>query len=1403
MPLSAKQRAMLGGTPRLDHLAMEVLSDEGFWIDLNDPISYEATGAEYPKSILVRKPTISFSEDSGGQIYLPSISTLECWNLPRRLESGSHGPGFWDEAFPVEIDGVFFSSWIGRSLRFKIYSRIGGDAPGSYPAQSIDGFRIEDVRTSGNKAQLDISGPLQRLQEVDLSDVRWGGGPWRGIRYGNLYRKIAARAGLSITVPTNFDLPDFAAERAQLLGACPGWSQNNRPYPDHWVPRAWCQDFDNPDRILVSFECPGTPALPGGAVYAYNVVSGYWQKLLGAGEVSEINFGNGYLTSLLDLGDFYLYGDQFVRQPSNNTKGGRQVFATLRVKKVNIAGGNMGGSYTPAFPVWPCQETYAQGGLRANTDSICGCAESLFRTAGSNVEGHWYSDTMALPFPQVIEAGVDRWFNETTHPWYQDFNWPTDPITNRYAIWSGTILNKCCADEIGDLLEKRDTSTTPTVDLCSPGLWSAWVDISTGSAQFEEEGGTFDGFGWQFYMHDKVLARSMHFRTTTDEDWFIWLGTPLSDHDWFVYASNATDETTTWERPIFPEASSFWRRQPLCWCPVTYAGSTVAMEFLVSFFYRPFNENAVVDANKVPTALHSYCFLYSMSFNPTTGGLSYAARVSFNFSASDTTQALVVVDLMDLDQPVTANGRYKGAFFVASILDRNRIGGLCYSVGLGWYNAGTGAVTWMDYVGDADYGGPQSSAPFSGFVMGGQDGASTSANVVYFIDQATGQVWSLRTTGHGTPPIWSMLNRGRAIHPTETWLSNPRGIYVGAIQGETSHQPSDGYDRIFWTTAPGPNYDVKAWWERPLSNSAKLRWDPGAYSLVQFSTKQEDVIDVADLEGMTGIDGIRQLLELTPDYYLRPSLSGTGTLEVEKRGTITTPQATFVSPESKLYPVPSDDEIRMLDSDWMKQDNRRQIVNECTVTPWGLVPQGEPSIQVLRAPGSAFTGDFLYDVRSESAVSIRISCVAGGDPTTASYDAYSNSVASPEVNTGCLWRWEPLSGTSTVYLSAVCVSLSTSIFVEGIEQEPDGRFVVGSDRVEIRVGDVIQVDGGTQRTITGITVTLGSDATSVALDGSVGVDAPATTLVRIEPGDSNSRASDSPDLAPVLTAAISSGSVGDIVNIQIDRPYDLTHHMGFRIGRELFIVRAVGRGGASGISCIRGMFGTEPEAHSIGDSVLRYLRTSEAGRLYAVGDTGVFFGVSVKYGTELAQRMMSPGDGVIVRSDGASATPLKNVRIRSVDAASVERYGSKAKQIVKNRFVGLVQGETLADATVAEWAEPFTELKGIKTVFFEDLFLFSTVYAVDDPRIATGTVARPTGVKIDLESWTSTWDLRTIGVIATAGPGVATGIGIGAGMRRPFGGSGRGTLAFSSAFDLSFGGGPIAFSSAFERNSFY
>jgi hypothetical protein len=671
-------------------------------------------------------------------------------------------------------------------------------------------------------------------------------------------------------------------------------------------------------------------------------------------------------------------------------------------------------------------------------------------------------------------------------------------------------------------------------------------------------------------------------------------------------------------------------------------------------------------------------------------------------------------------------------FTVAVLFNRATLQRPCYGLGIIKCSSGI-TITAGSMFGSAGYSGPVSSMPFAGFARCYDDVTS-----FYFTDQATGQVW--KCTAATTTPVWTLANKGMQIHSSEFCQSS--------LVGQTCVIDSL-YESVLWGLAPGPSADITGGYPLRDSLSSSSRHKPGLYPLVQLSRKIADAVEVADFSGMTAFEALVALRQCAWDYRIF------FTVNASKVALINFAKITDGSYVCKLVPLDMSPIPSLLESTpevgFMSGWSRKllPVKNAVDVVPYGPTGAGDFVSSVVKAAGSTFDTDYLVSCTTERPLRVAIICVSGGDVL-----APSSTVAA--LQKPILWTWERMRETAHCWLASACVAAAEYVWVSGVTTKGG---VVYCGEAEVVVGDWIAVGGGDRKRITSIPV-IGSGSVRVDVGAAtIGIAASAYSEVTIEPHES--RASGTSDEGAVVLAAVytlsptpgTTMTVASVANIEVGAVLWCRSYA--------WKVTAI-TGTTLTVSTLYFPAAPVDAGLGVGAKISACVYTQACGKLYAVGKTGVMFGIATPE-DDVAARTVSPGDGVIVTAAGMRLDKLKGCSIRKLDKASIgdesagTGYGRCDVSISDTRFVDALRAEMLASKVLVD-ASPRVEVTSIKIPAIWPTLTIGSNVSVSDPRITapvsgveTEAGFSVTGIRYDLANVTSELTIRSVAAANVTG----------------------------------------------------
>lgn len=1247
------------------HVGIEIKSDGVPWLDVN--AATPEADVDYFQALL-RWPTVTVQTEEDGGLATCQTDVLVLDNAPRYALSGTTvvpgaDYGFWDLPLPLTIRGLTFDSWAGRRLRV-VLKTIGPDGL-EVASNTLATLRIDEVRRSGNEARIKLVGLQAALIGCPVDDLKGGTEWYRSLPIGALMKMILKKKAPDIAVDPALDsgvdygtLPGY---RASSWGSMPGPAASGYPPSAQYVARCMAVDPTDGDHLWVGFECFGANSTSGGAIGRLDVSTGRWLmvQLPTAGGPMESKFPvQIYVTSTHVWAMVYREW-----QPM-----GFGAIWSLELYNVTKSGGSphIVGSATP---YWPCRETIRKGFFQSGVQYF-----GIRLQAGNWV---WAGEPVMVPFPQALSP---------MFPFVDDRYLPT------------VIEDRSLFKHYQTRADLVDTATGAPGDaswqypIYAPSATGHWSGFCAGTQNL----GT-PYFAALRYFMTTHRTPPIILRDGTN-DYFTWIALNPDKNllRFDIYQKKIVDpeETITYRTlaNLGNATRQLYDRQVSAFC--LWPGTNGVRKFLVA-------ETEWLDDLGFDTSVRWVkTRLVGVDATGASGSDATLTAV-WDYTPSGANAYQEAPQIVHLWTPKALTGgvgQTKG-WSVAVICNRGDVSGPCYGLGI-IRGAGISTPAWLVRWPSYNYGaGPVSSREFAGFV---EDPALEQA--VHFVDQATGQAWTIFVDNLGSWGVtFSQDNDGRPIDDREPSLSAP----LGAVMGN----PSDGYDRIFWAMAPGVPGDLQVPWHQQTGwQSADLRRQPGVFGLTMFSQKVADAVPVADMGvPKDAWEALRMLAKRAPGYQML--IDGSGTFRFVPRDTAT--------PTYTLRPVLTAGVVEIEGNQIGYGDGgdryqaSREIQNAIDIVPWGPVPGEAPAPEVLLSGGSTWAGRFLVDVsKVVRSMRVRISCAAGGDiELTPGFGSWGLL--------GLLFRYERLPEKSHIMLQATAGSASTTIYVSGLTLR-GGRCYSGEQ--EIRAGDRLRVLDGTTTAIQAI---LPHTIEAVRLDvsPSIGVAAGAWSDVLIEPR-AGSQASDDPaGLTKVGTGGITSGATAlPLVDTAGIRPGMVLRIQatGGTTGAEFLRVVNVGR---TTVDVVRGVLGSAATAHAAGDPVMGYLCIWNAGDLYQVGDTGILFGIEAPSDdVDAGGRTISPGDGVAVRTLGMRQAPIDHAMIRVQDSGSIAEHGRReAPKVDGNPFVDALTGQLLGESVITYGADARMILEGIEAPLVPGLDITQAVNVQDRRVVPDGT----------------------------------------------------------------------------------
>lgn len=880
----------------------------------------------------------------------------------------------------------------------------------------------------------------------------------------------------------------------------------------------------------------------------------------------------------------------------------------------------------------------------------------------------YYGECVVLPFPQMVDTLAD--YLEAGIAWDEAFS----------------ELNLTAYTQ--EAQNRDDWHKTDIFDYepAPSGAGGAYLVSTVGSPTTA---------GLRYYLADYCHVPAVYTQTN---DYILFVSTVVGSDAFRVNRirlSTGGHETFTvalgGSAPIYDRQVTAWALAP------SLSGSSRKLMLAVT----KWDETA---QNTVPPLSPSE--MYEVTFDGASGS---AATVTSRWTntPADAADPADCVSIVHLWTPYSSYGASTVDYMVGVFVNRGNVSGPCY--GLGIWKAATNA--WIIRFRGANLEkGPTSQRPFAGFVRDASD-----SDVFRFIDQANGQVWRAEVDLTAEDVAFTIDNAGFPAHTKETHVATAKAEVIDS--------------RTLWGMAPGPHGDVtERYWERAASSASRRQ--PGLYPLVQLATSVAPCIEVADFgedKNYTAWSAFQDLMQILVGYRCYPDADGDLVVTRREEPVGTLPALVLTGTDvpdivNGEYPVYDGARVRKLYD---------EVVNAVDVTPYAVQSNGEPEPQWIGTAGSTFRGAPLYQVATERAMRVGLTCVSGGDVLAGTDESQQ---------AGVLWRWFRVMETIVSWLTVGTGATDTSIQVAGLTVRNDSEVYAGDQR--IRVGDFVQVQGSTQRTIASFGAISASSVT-LNLSGTVDVATSAYAEVAITPKESRAVSDGAEGItttAENMDLFETDINLADASQIRVGMVLQIEDNSGFKVERVLV-------SGINGntVTVTRAVFGTVARTCASGSIVKGYVSTRVPGRLYEVGDTGVLFGLTADAEASAADRSVATGDTFILTTKGFGLREMSTAVIRHVDSASIAANQRKERSI-KNRFLDPVRAEAVARMYVAELADVRTGVQGLSMPYWPGIQVGDGVQT-EEPRLVPPSTA-PRALEIrsmsyDLGRWTQSMDLAT------------------------------------------------------------
>jgi len=1245
---------------------------EADWLDLAAPYPLGAT--DYPDYYdgLMSLPKVTHGQTKR-RVYHSNVSTIAMDNSPW----AGNAYGFWSAPLPLTLhrNGVdyTFSAWGGRRVRIRV--KVYG-ADGIYVSTvPIGHFRIKEVKRRGYTAQVQLEDLWQQLFRRDASTVKQGSVWYRSASTGYLMTRLLTAADPTIEIDPlissgSFEFGTHSAQRASSWGATPGILVDGEPFVHKWVIRCMTHDPDDANKLWVGWECPGNNANSDGAIGFFDLVTNKWTVIVQPSSLSGW-FPISMWVPAGQTAPGYIYAMAYQEWQPTSTAWQFHRIQNVRVTRTGTLVSFLGS----AMPFWPCRESLRKG---------------VFDFAGGmyswkcGFEPHWLNQSEYF------------WFGETPGiPFQQALN------LLGYWMFGGTSyqLPYCYQRHIGHRgLDEASTENAPSTfmptSVNQTGLSFKWQLAGAGcySVEYVASSATSTHALCLRYFMQTHLAPPIALKSGTD--WFFYYMS-LNTTTTLLRFQILANKLTTGALEFWPltnmgnESTQLWTRQVTAFALLPSAAAG-ARHFLVAEIEWDETKNGVAPP-------FSKVRLYKATCGSTGTPATLLSRWSQQSAgASGDIYSPTIVALWTPYDAAVDVGTKAGAYSVAVICHRGETGGTTYGLGV-WVESPT--ARWIQLykraVGTAPepedaYTGPSSGMPFSGFV-----GVESVSQMFNFIDQGTGICWQGTVSIGNDEVTWLMTNGALPVHSTENHTSAPLGAVLC---------PDDGYGRTFFGMAPStPAVIRRPYFVQQGYNVSASRREAGLFPLVMLSAKMADAIEVADFSGMKVGEAMEMLKERLWLYDMFIGMDGVFRMPLRAAGVVA---AILKTKRETREPDVALDEY-LFEEEPESYEDQSSIINSVDITPYGYAPQEAEPPQVIKGSGSKFAGSFMVDVRSQHPVNLSIRSALGGSVVRCL------PVGSSDTARANLFIYSRVLDKIHCSLTIAAIYTATSVTVSGLTVEGGHIY---SGEVEIQVGDWLQVQGGNLVMITGLNAVASGAAVIISIPETERIGATDEFVAQryaeviITPSERNA-SSVTPTGVTETTAYVD----GTVITIPVANPGKLRRDMVIALDGELILIKAVRD---ADLLVTRGAFGSSKAIHASGTAVMAYVNVGELGRLFEVGDTGVFFGIQTFTSENLTadRSVISVGDGVIVRQSGMPLKPIETAVARVMDNASINRHEKRDKSI-ENRFIDHILGPMLGQIIVDEEAEPRLVLAG-GVVALSDAFAIGETVETTDPHLS-------------------------------------------------------------------------------------
>lgn len=1285
---------------------VEVLADDGVsWVNLNTPVGNVSYPIDY-YAALVDPPTLTMRAENESGAYCLQSTSITLTNRPWNGQAY----GFWDAPLPVSIRGKSFGSWYRRQLRVGISaSNLSGDTE-SWQGSIIGLWFIGDIQTGPETATLELVSPAQILAETDASSIRDGVDPIRGMTIAQAMRRLVApiqQNGVpAINVPDSMDRGTLPMPMVSHMGPsmCSAIDGNRRV--KKWVPRIMYLDTYSADRIWVGFEVPTTSRqVSDGAVAYYRPSNNTWTVVVDPDVQTAMRSWVPCSIHANASMDIYLLAYR------ETLAVGGPVYSLGLFSGTAAAGYSDFAQSGGSDSFWPAR-SYMRHGVRVSGDFRLGTPWNY------DISNRYYGEPLLLPFPQTIESLGNRLY-------------PTGGVTFGY-----NEVEYAGYERTGDSTAKRWPISDYAVH---PGGNASMVwTVSTP--------GTFMP-AWRFFLHNGMsppmqldfpaisTAIYVYIGTQPGADWQKWQARQIRLTGGATNNSSAFLNGFGGTAPLFDRTITAWGLLPIA------ATSPNSVRILV----------AVVEWNEAESATDpgsGPCRLYQCSWDGTVTG--YGLPVVTNLRWTRPTGGHQLICRIHTGYRIGSPRNRPRSYSILGVYIRKAKGPM---YGLGVYRdvePSSGTVIQMPEDSTIGYTGPVSGAPFDCFTDDPDDDT-----VTYCLDQANGQWWKITVVG--STVTYALANNAAPVHGWETWAPVPYGI---GVESSLPGRPA----RLWFFTGPGPWGDTKLGDYIGAASSA-LRYVWGTYPLMRFATDIPAVIPELDLHGLRCWEALLLLMDLVPQYRLTVGPSGNLSVSIPYTGD-TSPK--ILLPGDSQIPRIETEEIPVMNNP-TKSTMTKPAYNVVECSPYGIQPRGEHQVTILKGAGSRFAGQFLVNVNSRTPKTVSITAKTMGNVTEqALVDGIHRSVV--------LFSWATVLPEVHCRLAVTASAISTAVKVYDLIAAR-GKYYCGD--VEIGAGDQVQVGGGDWLTISSLAYDPASPSTvTINLSAQLGDAYPVHSDVVIKPQE-RQRASDGPNGVATLTVSLTASATDVDITLsdtdQVAKGMILILTTALRRVEYLLVVNVLPSGR---VRVVRGYFGTAIQAWTAPLVVLGYVWTSEEHRLFPVGNTGLLFGVSMRKDPaeqwdaagdllsahDLAERIVMPGDGVVVTVTGYGLARLQGSKFRAVDNASVTAFGRKVMPSRDNRFLDPVAAQAWVTQKLTEVSRIRVTIDpvAVPLLVCHGYSPGSVIY-VDSPRMLPGTTVGMEVVAVthDGRSMTSMLTLRSLGEVGRTRPEEPTEVGTG------------------------------------------